>query len=163
MNFDPTGHFILALLGWLVVAAITAYHVNQTIKTYQYINENYEGWEKFGWMVSNTFLGYGITSMLMFDENKIDWGDSTSEMVNFDFSKNKNYNIYTSFQYAIALKERGLPTGRTNKGMWIELVAHHAVHNVLFGLVPNTRIADMGNFGNDSNAWIWEILALFMR
>ena len=99
MYVDSTGHSVVAVLGTIFVGAALIYNLSQTIRTQKYIDENYEGVERDLLTASNVVLGYGITSALIFDENSIDAGDNP-QLLSIEFDKHKNYNIFTSFQYA---------------------------------------------------------------
>ena len=157
-NVDPTGHSVIAaIIGLLIATVAIIYVVEQTIRTQQYINENYDGWNKFWLTTSNFTLGFGITSIISFDADKIKYIDK-GDLIIFDYSKNKNYNIFTSFQFSNAISKNGLPKGRTKGGIWFELLGHHLFNSFdLFDIIQNDNQADMGTFENDNNAWIWEL------
>ena len=94
--------------------------------------------------------------MITFYSSKIDVGNN-SELFSLNFEKHKNYNFFTSFMYANALKEKGLPADRSYAGIWFELLGHHIVNTYdLFNIIDNDDSAEMGNRENDGNAWIWE-------
>ena len=161
MNVDPTGCLLFEIFALLVTSVLVVYQITQTIKSYEYINETYSGVERIGWMLANTFLGYPITSILMFDESKIDWGTTSEAGIKFDFSKNKNYNIFTSILYMKALlKRQNLPEGRTTLGIYIEWVTHHIAHNLTFDLWESARVADMDDIKSDPNGWMFEFLTV---
>lgn len=155
---DPSGHSVIAAIIGLLIATVTiTYVVEQTIRTQQYINENYDGWNKFWLTMSNFTLGFGITSIISFDADKMKYTDN-GDLISFDYSKNKNYNIFTSFQFSNAISKNGLPKGRTKGGIWFELLGHHLFNSFdLFDIIQNDNQADMGTFENDNNAWIWEL------
>ena len=47
--------------------------------------------------------------------------DKEGQLFGFDFGKNPDYNIFTSFYYVNKLYEMGLPDNRTYEGIWFEL------------------------------------------
>jgi len=79
------------------------------------------------------------------------------QLIQFDYSKNPDYNIFTSFYYAYKLYENGLPAGRTIEGIWFELLGHYIIHKLdIFDLTDRDDVADMGSYKYDNNAYIWE-------
>ena len=81
------------------------------------------------------------------------------QLFRFDFSKNPDYNIFTSFYYANKLYEMGLPDNRTHEGIWFELLAHYIVHKLdVFDITDRNDVADMGSFLEDGNARFFEII-----
>ena len=79
------------------------------------------------------------------------------QLIQFDYSKNPDYNIFTSFYYAYKSYENGLPAGRTIEGIWFELLGHYIIHKLdIFDLTDRDDVADMGSYKYDNNAYIWE-------
>ncbi len=79
------------------------------------------------------------------------------QLIKFEFSKNPDYNLFTSFYYTDRLYEMGLPEGRTYAGIWLELNVHFIGHKFdMFDLLENDNVADMGSYKHDTNAYIWE-------
>ena len=79
------------------------------------------------------------------------------QLIQFDYSKNPDYNIFTSIYYAYKLYENGLPAGRTIEGIWFELLGHYIIHKLdIFDLTDRDDVADMGSYVYDNNAYIWE-------
>ena len=79
------------------------------------------------------------------------------QLIQFDYDKNPDYNIFTSFYYAYKLNENGLPAGRTIEGVWFELLGHYVIHKLdIFDLTDRDDVADMGSYKYDNNAYIWE-------
>jgi hypothetical protein len=79
------------------------------------------------------------------------------QLIQFDYSKNPDYNIFTSFYYAYKLYENGLPAARTIEGIWFELLGHYIIHKLdIFELTDRDDVADMGSYKYDNNAYIWE-------
>lgn len=79
------------------------------------------------------------------------------QLIQFDYSENPDYNIFTSFYYAYKLYENGLPAGRTIEGIWFELLGHYIIHKLdIFDLTDRDDVADMGSYKYDNNAYIWE-------
>ena len=80
------------------------------------------------------------------------------QLIQFDYNKNPDYNISTSFYYAKKLYEMGLPDNRTYEGIWFELLGHYIVHKSdVFDITDSDDIADMGSFAQDGNACLFEI------
>ena len=81
------------------------------------------------------------------------------QLFRFDFSKNPDYNIFTSFYYANKLYEMGLPDNRTYEGIWFELLGHYIIHKLdIFDITDRDDVADMGSFAEDENARFFEII-----
>ena len=81
------------------------------------------------------------------------------QMIRFDYSSNPDYGITTSIYYTYKIYEMGLPDGRTFEGIWFELLGHYVFHKMdVFDLTDRDDVADMGNYENDSNAYIWECI-----
>lgn len=81
------------------------------------------------------------------------------QLFRFDFRKNPDYNIFTSFYYANKLYEMGLPDNRTYEGIWFELLGHYIIYKLdIFDITDRDDIADMGSFEEDGNARFFEII-----
>ena len=166
MYLDSTGNFpILMTLFALGVAAYMTYGAVKAHNTSKDLG--YEGWELAGYIALGLIAGdYFVV--------KDNWDTISKDIIpgydgiriNFNFTENKYYSIFTAGLYAKHLNDNYYVAGRTVLGMYVELQGHYAFDKVAkpFG-ITNGNPAWMGSpdLNGDWTAWIAENIARSIR
>ena len=87
-----------------------------------------------------------------------------NKVIRFDFAANPEFGISNSGEYVYEMQTNGLPKNRTHDGIWFELISHYVVYKIdVFDIIDNDNIADIGNYGNDKNAIVWEYAVFLVK
>ena len=167
MGYDPNGTFfitigVLSVVAKVVLAVVAASAVIGAVEAYKTASElGSTGWELAGYTASGVILGDYLPV-------KDNW-DTISEgivtgyngtVIDFKFTENKYYNIYTAGLYADYLNTNCPVEGRTELGLFIELQAHYVAYKVG---IKNGNPAMLGVPNSDNTALIAENIALIAR
>jgi hypothetical protein len=162
MYIDRDGEFpILILIGIAIVTAAAVYGAAKAFKTAK--SPGSEGWELAGYTASGLIAGDYFVVRDNWDsisQNIIPGYNATDDpYINFDFTKNKYYSIFTAGLYAKYLYSNYYVEGRTVLGMYIELQVHYVFDKVARPIgITNGNPAWLGapDLNGDWTAWIFE-------
>ncbi|MDX9808307.1 MAG: RHS repeat-associated core domain-containing protein, partial [Acholeplasma sp.] len=165
MNIDSDGNSPVLIS--LIAVAVVIYMTYGAVKSYNTSKDlGYSGWNLVGYTALGLIAGdYFVVkdNWNSISGNIISGYDATNEpYINFDFTKNKYYSIFTASLYAKHLRDNYNVSGRTTLGMYIELQAHYVFDKVAkpFG-ITNGNPAWLGtpSLKGDWTAWIAEGIA----
>lgn len=166
MYSDPSGKFPI-LISLLALGA-AAYMTYGAVKAHNTSKDlGYDGWKLAGYTTSGLIAGdYFVV--------RDNWDTISKDIVpgydgiriNFNFTENKYYTVFTAGLYAKHLKDKYYVKGRTTLGMYIELQGHFIFDKIArpFG-ITNGNPAWMGppDLNGDWTAWIAEGIARSIR
>jgi RHS repeat-associated protein len=162
MYIDRDGNFPVLIS--LLAIAVATYMTYGAVKSYNTSKDlGYSGWDLAGYTASGLIAGDYFVVRDNWDsisQNIIPGYNATDDpYINFDFTKNKYYSIFTAGLYAKHLHSNYYVEGRTVLGMHIELQAHYVFDKVArpFG-ITNGNPAWLGapDLNGDWTAWIFE-------
>ena len=161
MYSDITGEFPVLIS--LIAVAVGTYMTYGAIKAHNTSKGlGYSGWELAGYTASGLVAGDYYVVKDNWDsisKNIVDgYIESDNPYIDFDFTKNKHYSVFTASLYAKYLNKNFYVESRTTLGMYIELQAHYLAYNIG---VSNGNPAWMGPpaLNGDWTAWLSECVA----
>jgi hypothetical protein len=161
MLADYEGYFPwLILLGIVVISCM----VTGAIKAHNTASElGSTGWELAGYTASglifSDYLPIKNNWNTIYQNIKPGYKDG---IIDFNFTENRYYSIYTAGLYSDYLYENCPVEGRTKTGMYIELQVHYVAYKVG---IENGNPAMLGvpDFNGDWTAAISEVLAFCLN
>jgi RHS repeat-associated protein len=169
MYIDRDGNFPVLIS--LLAIAVATYMTYGAVKSYNTSKDlGYSGWDLAGYTASGLIAGDYFVVRDNWDsisQNIIPGYNATDDpYINFDFTKNKYYSIFTAGLYAKHLYSNYYVEGRTVLGMYIELQVHYVFDKVArpFG-ITNGNPAWLGapDLNGDWTAWIFEGFARCLK